>query len=39
MLQNASYMFFFLEKEQNKATTKKTKKSHPTGVEPKTLDV
>ena len=40
MLQNASYMFFFLKK-QNKAKRlrKKRKKSQCTGVEPETFGV
>lgn len=39
MLQNASYMFFFSKKKQNKTTTKRDYKSHPAGVEPETFDV
>ena len=41
MLQNTSYMFFLKkETKQNKKTMqKKEKKSHPTGVKPKTFEV
>ena len=38
MLQNASYMFFVLNK-QNKTTWKKGKKFHLAGVEPETFDL
>ena len=39
MLQNASYTFLKNETKRIKRTTKKRKKSHPAGVEPKTFDV